>query len=132
MNLGEDLENTAKTQGADFFGVADLSQSHDFILDQGGEHIAAFPRAISIGNRLLDAIVNELFRHEEPSAIYTYRGLYNSVNNSLDRISLTIAKKIQESNFNAYQIPASQITLTNTLNCNFPWHTGMNSILTPS
>jgi epoxyqueuosine reductase QueG len=108
MNLLDDLENTAKTLGADLFGVADLTQARDFVLAQGGEHIAAFPRAVSIGIRLLDAIVDELYRHEDPSAIYTYRGLYNSVNSSLDMVSLAIAKKIQESYFKAYQIPASQ------------------------
>jgi hypothetical protein len=69
MNLRNDLENTAKALGADLFGVADLAQARNFVLAQGGEHIAAFPKAVSIGVRLLDAVVDELYRHEEPSAI---------------------------------------------------------------
>ena len=85
----------------DLFGVADLLEAHDFVLRQGGEHIAGFPRAISIGIRLLDPIVDELYRHEEPSAIYSYRGLYNSVNASLDRVTLLIAKKVQDAGFRA-------------------------------
>jgi epoxyqueuosine reductase len=108
MNLYDDLGKYAKAQGADLFGAADITQARDFILAQGGEHVAAFPRAVSIGIGLLDAVVDELYRHEEPSAIYTYRGLYNTVNNNLDRVSLAVAKKIQESNFRAYQIPAAQ------------------------
>ncbi len=109
MDLWDDLESAAKALGIELFGAADLTQARDFVIAQGGEHIAAFPRAISLGIRLVDAIVDELHRHEEPSAIYTYRGLYNSVNISLDRASLAVAKKIQESDFRAYQIPASQM-----------------------
>jgi epoxyqueuosine reductase QueG len=75
---------------------------------QGGEHIAEFPRAVSIGMKLLDPVVDELYRHEEPSALYSYRGLYNSVNFSLDQATLLIAKRIQEAGFKAYPIPASQ------------------------
>ena len=52
--------------------------------------------------------MDELYRHEEPSAIYSYRGLYNSVNAGLDRAALIIAKKVQRAGFRAYPIPASQ------------------------
>jgi epoxyqueuosine reductase len=102
------LEEYAYDLGIDLFGVADLSVAPDFLLRQGGEHILNFSRAISIGIRLLDPIVDELYRHEEPSAIYSYRGLYDTVNASLDRVTLLIAKKIQEAGFKAYPIPASQ------------------------
>jgi epoxyqueuosine reductase QueG len=102
------LEGLAHDLGVDLFGVADLSVAHDFVLRQGGEHVSGFPRAISIGIRLLDPIVDELYRHEEPSAIYSYRGLYNTVNASLDRAALMMAKNVQEAGFKAYPIPASQ------------------------
>ncbi|NIO36787.1 epoxyqueuosine reductase, partial [Candidatus Bathyarchaeota archaeon] len=52
-----ELERTAKELGADLFGVADLTVAQDFICKQGGEHLRRFPRAISIGIRLLDAVV---------------------------------------------------------------------------
>lgn len=104
----EELNSFAKGLGVDLFGVADLSRAHDFVLRQGGEHIAHFPRAISIGIRLLDAVVDELYRHEEPSVIYSYRGLYNSVNANLDRAALFISKHVQDAGFQAYPIPASQ------------------------
>jgi epoxyqueuosine reductase QueG len=107
-SLQEELKNSAKKLGIDLFGVADLEKARDFILAQGGEVIASFPRAISIGMRLQDAVIDELFRHENPSAIYSYSGLYNSVNANLDRSILLIAKKIQEGSFKAYPIPASQ------------------------
>ena len=104
----EEIRNRARDLGVDILGVADLTVAHDFVLMQGGEHIAEFPRAISIGMRLLDPVVDELYRHEEPSVLYSYKGLYNSVNSSLDQATLLIAKRIQEAGFKAYPIPASQ------------------------
>ena len=66
----EELIVSAKKLGIELIGVADLEKVHDFILAQGGEVIASFPRAISIGMRLQDAVIDELFRHENPSVIY--------------------------------------------------------------
>jgi epoxyqueuosine reductase QueG len=104
----DDLASLAQELGVDFFGVADLTEARTFVLQQGGQQIAAFPRAVSLGIRLLDPIVDELYRHDEPSAIYTYRGLYNSVNASLDRAALYVAKRLQDAGHQAYPIPASQ------------------------
>lgn len=108
--LRVELEAYSRDIGIDLFGVANLTdyQVRSFIMRQGGEHISAFPRSISLGIRLLDPIVDQLYRHEEPSAIYSYRGLYDSVNANLNRAALIIAKKIQEVGSKAYLIPASQ------------------------
>lgn len=106
--LRNDLVDYARELGVDLFGVADLAEARDFILRQGGDHIAGFPRAVSLGIRLLDAVVDELYRHEDPSALYSYRGLYNSINANLDMTSLLISKRVQEAGFKAYPIPASQ------------------------
>ena len=106
--LQGELRDLARGLGVDLFGVADLTAARDFVRAQGGEQIGRFSRAVSMGMRLLDAVVDELFRHEEPSVIYTYQGLYNSINASLDRAALLIAKRIQDAGFRAYPIPASQ------------------------
>ena len=108
--IREELMKYAQSLGLDLFGVADLTekQARCFILRQGGEHIGSFPKAISLGIRLLDPVVDQLYRHEDPSAIHTYRGLYNSVNLNLDRTALLIANRIQKAGFNTYPIPASQ------------------------
>ena len=97
--LQEEFREFVRELGVDFFGVAALTPARDFILAQGGLHIATFPKAISLGTRLLDAVIDELFRHEQPSALYTYLGLYNSVNANLDRSALLVAKKIQKAGF---------------------------------
>ena len=106
--LDEELATYSTSLGVDLFGVADLTPAQDFILIQGGKQIGAYKKAVSVGFRLLDPIVDELYRHEDPSVIFSYRGLYNSVNQNLDRTALLIAKKIQNKGFKAYPIPASQ------------------------
>ncbi len=102
------LKNCAMNLGADLFGIADLSEAQDFICAQGGDYLGRFQRGISVGIHLLDGIVDGLMRHEDPVSIYTYRGLYNSVNLRLDQIALSLAKIIQNEKYVTYVIPASQ------------------------
>ena len=94
--------------GSDLFGIAELSDAQDFICSQGGDYLRRFPRGISVGIHLLDAIVDSLVRHEDPLTTFNYRGLYNSVNLRLDQIALSLAKIIQNEGYLAYVIPASQ------------------------
>jgi epoxyqueuosine reductase QueG len=115
LSLQTDLERVAKELGADLFGVADLTIAQDFVCKQGGEYLRKFSRAVSIGIRLLDAVVDELFRHEDPAVIYTYRALYDSVNSRLDDVGLLLAKRVQEKGYKAYAIPASQTVDSNKL-----------------
>ena len=108
VKLEDELRRVAEKAGVDLFGVGDLTKASSFLGAQGGDYIAKFPRGISVGIRLLDAVVDELFRHQEPPVIYSYRGLYTSVNANLDRAALLVAKKAQNAGFKAYPIPASQ------------------------
>ena len=107
-SLQQQLSDLAATLGIDYFGVADLAVAKDFICSQGGDAVARFPIAISIGIRLVDAVVDELTRHEDPTVIFTYRSLYNTVNTGLDRATLYIAKAIRAQGFKAYPIAAAQ------------------------
>lgn len=103
----DELKQFVQDCDVDFFGVADLTPVRQYILTQNGEHLAAFPRAIALGIRLPDAVVDELHRHEDLSAILSYRRVYNSVNNSLDNVALHTTQKLQVSGFKGYPIPAS-------------------------
>ena len=114
-SLQTNLEGIAKELGADLFGIADLTIAQDFVCKQGGEYLGKFPRAISIGIRLSDAVVDELYRRHDPAVTYTYTALYNSVNSRLDHIGLLLAKRIQEKSYKAYVIPASQTVDSNKL-----------------
>ena len=114
-SLQTNLERVAKELGADLFGIADLTIAHDFVCKQGGECLRKFSRAISIGIRLLDAVVDELYRLEDPAVAHTYIALYKSVNSRLDHVGLSLAKRIQEKGYKAYAIPASQTVDSNKL-----------------
>ena len=48
MQLSSLIEKQAEDLGTDFFGIADLSIAHQFILEQGGPVIAEYPKAISV------------------------------------------------------------------------------------
>ena len=76
--LDTELGEYAKSLGIDLFAGADLSSAKEFIRVQGGQHVAGFPRAISLGIGLLDDVVNELHNHEDLVTISTYRGLYTA------------------------------------------------------
>lgn len=47
--LKEALRQRALNLGADFFGVADLSGGRELVREQGGEMLAQFDRALSVG-----------------------------------------------------------------------------------
>jgi len=104
-----ELESLAKSRGATYFGIADLSLAKQFIADQGGEFLAQFPRAVSHGFVLADGVVDQVKYHEAPMAIHSYwHHVYRQVSPRLDSISLDLATAIQRSGFRAFVIPASQ------------------------
>jgi hypothetical protein len=66
-NLRSELEKISKRLGGDLFGVADLTLAYDYICNLGGsqvEFVRKFPRAISVGIRLLDSVVDELYKQD--------------------------------------------------------------------
>ena len=104
MALENELRVLATKMGAALFGVADLAAARDAVAAQGGEVVAAFPRAVSFAVRLIDGTVDEIRRHEDPVAIRTYRGLYDVANRTLDSISLAVARRIEEAGFRAWPV----------------------------
>jgi len=111
------LESRSKALGADMFGAADLTDARieSFIRQQGGDYLEKFPRAVSIGIRLPDAVVDGLCRHEDASVAFTYLALYNTVNSRLDHIALLLAKMIEDKGYGAYPVPATQPIVNNNL-----------------
>ena len=90
--LQETLKRFVQDYDIDFFGVADLTSAHQYIAQHNGEHLATFPRAIALGIHLPDAVVDELHRHEDLSALLPYRGLYDSVIDICDGLPLDVAQ----------------------------------------
>jgi epoxyqueuosine reductase len=109
MKLGSELVHLAKSWGADYCGIADLSPARDTIQDQGGREIAEYPRAVSIGIALLHAIVDQLPRRSERAVATSYRlHCYDVINERLDHISSRLGSVLQVKGYRAFPVPASR------------------------
>ena len=110
MDLDAHIRTLAYSLDADYFGVADLSSAYDAILAQGGERVARYPRAITIGIVLQDSLV-DLLPEDDPAAAILYRhNSYDVVNEALDQVALRVANTLQLAGFDTFPIPASKRT----------------------
>jgi epoxyqueuosine reductase len=108
MELDDALRNVVNLWGADFCGVADLSPARKFIVDQGGDAVAAYPLAVSIGIALSRSIVDQLPRRVEWPVAVSYRHMYDTVNQRLDLLASHVAGLLQQQGFQAFPVPASK------------------------
>lgn len=108
-SLNEELKIYSESLGVDLFGVADLSLAEEYVSKQGGKHVGQFPRAISLGIRLIDDVLDQLQNHNDIVAIASYRGVYDATNQALDRAILMVGKKVQQSGYRAYPVSASSM-----------------------
>ena len=108
MSLDASLTRMMKTDLIDYFGVADLSLTKDFIESIGDKLISNYPKAISIGIILPDSIVNELPRRTERAVAVIYRNIYDVTNNRLDIASAKISGLLQNEGYKAFPVPASE------------------------
>ncbi len=75
MSLNTILEEFVRSNGIDYFGVADLSSAKDFIESMGGKLVSQYSKAITIGIILPDSIVDELPRRSESEVAAEYRNI---------------------------------------------------------
>ena len=98
------LKFQALEWGFDLFGVADVTRLRaDFALSP--ETAKKFNRAVSLGKRLSDAVVDDIPDHPTPLYFHHYR----QINFFLDRGALLLAGLIQNMGYAALPIAASQI-----------------------
>lgn len=108
--LKDELRARALQDGAELFGVADLRPARDFIVQQGGEFLARFPRAVSLGMPLARAMVEPLADRTNDVAALTYHYyIYEVVNRQLNATALAVANRLQLAGHAAYVVPASHI-----------------------
>jgi epoxyqueuosine reductase len=101
----EKLREYARDLGFSLFGVADISGiKHEFNLSKIS--IERLSWGVSLGKRLLDAVIEEI--EDRPTALYFHH--YRQLNFFLDRGAFLLASKIQDWGYQALPIPASQIT----------------------
>ena len=78
------LELVVYQNGGDLFGVADLEPAREFITAQGGEALGKFPRAVSIGIRLSDMVVDQHSPDERLECSLYWHHVYRVVTPALD------------------------------------------------
>jgi hypothetical protein len=97
MTLQEELNKIALANGVYYFGVSDISNEREFIVEQGGGELASYPYAISLGIKLIHQIVNKLpFRNERSIALNYRHHAYDVINQRLDLIASILSSYIQE------------------------------------
>jgi len=90
--------------GFSFFGIADVREARAGFLF-GDKLRDSFPVGISLGRRLLDAVLEDI--RDAPTPLYFHH--YRQVNAFLDRGALLLASYIQDLGHRALPIAASQI-----------------------
>ncbi len=105
--LRRHLEFLVYQNGGDLFGVADLEPTREFIVAQGGEALGEFHRAVSIGIRLSDAIVDQQNPDERTEDSLYWHHVYRVVSPALDFLAQRIQQEMQDDGYKAFPIPAS-------------------------
>lgn len=109
MSLDKSLNDMALDLGCDFFGVADLTSVHQFVRDQGGEGVGSYPRAVVVGIRLQNAIVDQLPQRANFAVAVNYRHHgYAVINLRLDLAVSRLASLLQQQGYRTLPIPASE------------------------
>ncbi|CAJ35587.1 4Fe-4S double cluster binding domain-containing protein [Methanocella arvoryzae] len=109
--LEDRIREIARQEGVDFFGIADLAVAKEELARQGGPGMAKYPRAISLGIRLFDEIVDQLPDRKSRAVAVSYRThCYDVINLRLDEVASKIAGEVQRAGHRAYPVPASART----------------------
>ncbi|MCX6564180.1 MAG: hypothetical protein NTU60_11345 [Candidatus Aminicenantes bacterium] len=108
--MTEERERTGRIReycrdlGFSLFGVADVRQVRDEFLLADGLKLS-FDRAVSLGLKVLDAVLEDIV--DRPTPLYFHH--YRQLNFFLDRGALLLANHIEGLGFEALPIAASQI-----------------------
>lgn len=108
LDLHEYLRHLAFSEGIAHYGVAGLGPAAEFVAAQGGERLRAFPRAISMGFDLSDAMVDPIEDQDDRGPVLTYRFYtYEMVNRLLNQVATRVAAALQVAGARAYAVPAT-------------------------
>lgn len=109
MGLYEKISNLADSLGLDYFGIADTAPAIDAIRDQGGNVVASFARAVSIGIILPHAVVDQLPNRSNRDVAMNYRHhAYDVINSRLDQATSRLSGFLQREGHRNLPIPAKE------------------------
>ena len=108
--MQKEIQKIIKGCGIDLFGIADLSPALPKLVDQGGIIFEAYPRALSLGCRIANEVVDAIEDHGNRALVMNYmHHIYNVVNQRLDQGALSVAGFLMERGHRAFPVPASQV-----------------------
>jgi epoxyqueuosine reductase len=101
------LKIIAAQSGSELFGVADITPARDFIVSQGGECLAEYPRAVSAGLPLIDSILDQHSPDDNPETSVYRHHVYTVVTPLLDYLAYRVSLELQKAGYKAFPVPAS-------------------------
>jgi epoxyqueuosine reductase len=108
--MQSEIQEIIKGCGIDLVGVADLSPALAQLVGQGGTIFETYPRAVSLGCRLANEVVDAIDDHGNKALVMNYiHHLYSVVNQRLDQAALSVAGFLMERGYLAFPVPASQV-----------------------
>ena len=119
-NLQRRIEALAYQNGADLFGIADLTPVHEFMVTQGGAMLGEFPRGVSVGIRLSDTIVDTHSPDEKHGLSLYWWHVYSVVTPMLDVLAQRLQQELQAEGFKTLHVPGSMPYNRKTLKSLFP------------
>ncbi|AWI04937.1 4Fe-4S double cluster binding domain-containing protein [Clostridium drakei] len=102
----------------DYYGVADISEYESEIVKYGGEFVAGYPRAISMGIVFPSTIVDHLNESNNIVKI-EYNHCYEVINNRLDNVASIISSYINKEGYRALPISAAERVNSDYINAAF-------------
>ncbi len=94
----------------DLFGIADLSAALEQLVDQGGPIFEKYPRAVSLGCRIANEVVDAIEDHGNRALVMNYiHHIYSVVNQRLDQAALSVTGYLMQKGYRAFPVPASQV-----------------------
>ena len=110
MIVEKEIHKVAKNYDVDLVGVADLSPATSHLVHQGGAIFEQYPRAVSLGFRLVNEVVESIADHGNRALVMNYiHHIYSVVNQRLDQAAIAVSKFIMEQGSLAFPVPASQV-----------------------
>ena len=111
MKLSEEIENIIKTDNFNFYGIGDLTNYSERLMDYGYPITKDYVRSISIGLSLSNPIVDKMTLDPQFPAVELYRHFcYDVVNQRIDNILLKIAEVLSGQGYESLPIPATGAT----------------------
>ena len=108
--MRDELQKITKKCGIDLCGIADLSPALEQLVDQGGPIFDRYPRAVSLGCRIANEVVDAIEDHGNRALVMNYmHHIYNVVNQRLDQAALSVTGFLMETGYRAFPVPASQV-----------------------